>query len=168
MNYIKKTLLQDETLVFTTRKHWVIFILPLLFTLFGFVFWLRNDLLVLLGYLSWFAAIYYWFTAVTTYVTSEYAVTNKRVLIKIGFIQRQSWETLLSKVAGLEVNQSIIGRMLGYGTLIIQSTGGGKDAFAVISDPLAFRRQVQKQAEKMQVNLPAQAITSAAETLEPK
>lgn len=157
MSYIEKNLLNDEVLAFTTRKHWVIFILPLLFTLFGFVFWAQNDVLVLLGYLAWFMALYYWLTAITTYITSEYAVTNKRVLIKIGFIQRQTWETLLPKVASLEVNQSIIGRMLGYGTLIIQSTGGGKDSFTVINNPLVFRRRVQEQAEKMQVNLPVQA-----------
>lgn len=153
MKYIEKTLLSGESVFFCTRKHWIIFILPIIFTVFGLLFWVQQDLLILLGYLFFVLAIYYWFTAITTFITSEFAITNKRVLIKVGFIQRQSWETLLSKIASLEVKQSILGRLLGYGTLVIQSTGGGKDAFTVINDPLNFRRKVQEQTELMQVNL---------------
>ncbi len=159
MSYIEKNLLTDESIRFFTKKHWVIFLMPVIFTLIGFVLWLQQDLLVLLGYLFLFIALYFWISTITTYITSEYGVTNKRVLIKIGFIQRQTWETLLPKIASLEVSQSILGRVLGYGTLIIQSTGGGKDAFPTINNPLTFRRKVQESAELMQVNMPAMAET---------
>lgn len=169
MSYLKKTLLPDEYLSFSTRKHWVIFAFPIFWLIVGCILMRQKDLLVLLGYLALFIAIYYWLVAVTTYLTSEFAVTNKRVLIKTGFIYRKTWETLLSKVATLEVKQNILGRLLGYGTLIIQNTGGGKDHFAVISEPLLFRRKVQEQAEKMQVNLPVTTThhneTAAEETI---
>jgi uncharacterized membrane protein YdbT with pleckstrin-like domain len=79
------------------------------------------------------------------YVGTEFAVTNKRVLSKTGFIQRESDETLLSKVEAIAVDQGILGRMLGFGTVRITGSGGTEDAFAGISQPLEFRRQVQTQ-----------------------
>ncbi len=164
MSYIRKNLLSDEQLVYSTRKHWVIFSFPSFWTIVGLILLMQKDILILLGYLTLIIALYYWIVAITTYLTSEFAVTNKRVLIKTGFTYRQTWETLLSKVATLEVKQNIIGRLLNYGTLIIQNTGGGKDSFTIINSPLLFRRKVQEQAEKMQVNLPMAATLLKQET----
>jgi uncharacterized membrane protein YdbT with pleckstrin-like domain len=74
---------------------------------------------------------------------SEFAVTGKRVIIKVGVIRRRTLETMLSKVEAIEVDQTVVGRMLNYGTLIVTGTGGTKEAFKRISHPLEFRRQVQ-------------------------
>lgn len=163
MSYTEKNLLSDEALIYHTHKHWVIFLLPVFWTVLGLIFSVQKDLLALLGYLLLFIALYYWISSVTNYMTSEYAITNKRVVIKIGFIQRQTWETLLSKIATLEVKQSIFGRMMRYGTLLIQSTGGGKDVFTVINDPLLFRRKVQQETEKMQANVAVPAAPTLIE-----
>jgi uncharacterized membrane protein YdbT with pleckstrin-like domain len=65
------------------------------------------------------------------------------VLIKIGFIQRHSLEVLLHKVEGIGVNQSIFGRILGFGTITVTGTGGTKETFDLIAAPLEFRKQVQ-------------------------
>ena len=75
--------------------------------------------------------------------SSEFAITNKRVLIKVGLIRRHSLELLLQKVEGIGVDQGILARILGYGTITISGVGGTKEAFRVISNPLEFRRQVQ-------------------------
>ena len=82
--------------------------------------------------------------------TSEFGVTNKRVLVKVGFIRRYSIELLLTKVEGIQVAQSILGRILRYGTIIVTGTGGGKEPFHKIDDPFEFRRQVQEQIEAIQ------------------
>jgi len=55
--------------------------------------------------------------------TSEFAVTNKRVLIKTGLVRRHSLETLLSKIESIGVAQSILGRILGFGTIVISGNG---------------------------------------------
>lgn len=165
MSYIQKTLLADETLLYRTHKHWVIFLFPAFWTVVGLALCTQKDILVLLGYLVLIVALYYWLSAFVSFTTSEYAVTDRRVLIKTGFVQRQTWETLLSKIATLEIQQTILGRILGYGTLVIQNTGGGKDAFTVISNPLMFKQNVQQQTEKMQVNLPVQ---TSKNTIEPE
>ena len=75
--------------------------------------------------------------------SSEFAITNKRVLIKVGLVRRHSLELLLQKVEGIGVDQSVMGRILGYGTITVSGVGGTKESFRMISDPLEFRRQVQ-------------------------
>src|SRR5262249_21932773 len=72
-----------------------------------------------------------------------FAVTDKRVVIKVGWIRRRTLETMLSKVEGVGVDQSLTGRMLGYGSIEVTGTGGTREEFARIADPLEFRRQVQ-------------------------
>ncbi|HKC53154.1 MAG TPA: PH domain-containing protein [Burkholderiales bacterium] len=76
-------------------------------------------------------------------VSSEFAVTNKRVLIKVGFIRRHSLELLLQKVEGIGVDQGIWGRVFDYGTIMVTGTGGTKEPFKNIAAPLEFRKQVQ-------------------------
>ena len=78
------------------------------------------------------------------YFTSEYGVTNQRVLIKIGFIKRDTFELLLSKVESFQVKQSIPGRILGYGTILISGTGAGIEEFPIVSKPLILKNQVQQ------------------------
>jgi uncharacterized membrane protein YdbT with pleckstrin-like domain len=76
--------------------------------------------------------------------SSEFAITNKRVLIKVGLIHRHSLELLLQKVEGVGVDQGILGRILGCGTITVAGVGGTKEAFRMIANPLEFRRQVQR------------------------
>jgi hypothetical protein len=83
--------------------------------------------------------------SLVNYLTSEFGVSNKRVLLKTGFLSRHSLETMLSKVESIGVFQGLLGRLLGFGTIIIGGTGGSKEAFFGIRDPLEFRRQVQEQ-----------------------
>jgi uncharacterized membrane protein YdbT with pleckstrin-like domain len=64
-------------------------------------------------------------------------------LIKVGLIRRHSLELLLQKVEGIGVDQGILGRILGYGTITVSGVGGTQEAFRMISNPLEFRRQVQ-------------------------
>jgi hypothetical protein len=70
---------------------------------------------------------------------------SKRVLAKHGFIQRESIETLLSKVEAISVDQGIPGRVLGFGTIVLTGTGGTEESFPRIAAPLEFRRQIQSQ-----------------------
>ena len=78
------------------------------------------------------------------YLTSEFGVTNKRVLIKTGFIKRTSLETLLTKIEGILVDQSIGGRIFNYGTIVIKGTGGTGSPFKSIGAPMEFRKQIQE------------------------
>jgi uncharacterized membrane protein YdbT with pleckstrin-like domain len=79
-----------------------------------------------------------------TYGSSEFAVTNKRVLIKAGVQRRRSLEILLSKIEAIGVDQSLMGRFLNYGSLTVGGTGGTKEVFHKIGAPMDFRKIVQE------------------------
>jgi len=81
--------------------------------------------------------------------TTEMAVTNRRVIIKTGLASRKTIEMLLNKVESIEVSESTIGRLLGYGTVMMIGTGGTSEPFQKVAHPLEFRSQVQQQIEKL-------------------
>src|SRR5207248_7092002 len=80
-------------------------------------------------------------------ISSEFAITNRRVLIKVGLLGRHTLELLLQKVEGIGVDQPLSGRLFGFGSIVVTGTGGTRERFDRIADPLEFRRQVQIQAE---------------------
>jgi uncharacterized membrane protein YdbT with pleckstrin-like domain len=90
-------------------------------------------------------AVLFILNAYITRRSSEFAVTNRRVIMKAGVIQTRSLEILLNKVEALAVNQTILGKMLNYGDIIITGSGGTKEFYGGIQDPLAFRRAVQEE-----------------------
>ena len=80
---------------------------------------------------------------------TEMAVTNRRVVIKTGLASRKTIEMLLGKVESIEVNETAVGRMLGYGTIVVIGTGGTPEPFHNVAHPLEFRSQVQQLIEKL-------------------
>ncbi|HEY4881561.1 MAG TPA: PH domain-containing protein [Steroidobacteraceae bacterium] len=141
MSYVDKSLIPGEEVAFRTRLHVVIFVVPLLLlaiaiTLFAYSYASAAEIVLLIA-IVWGLAKY------IDYATSEFAVTNKRVIIKVGVLRRRTVEMLNSKVEAVAVNQGILGRILGYGNIIVTGTGGTNEAFNGISSPLEFRRAVQ-------------------------
>ena len=144
MGYIDNNLMKDESVVYRTTLHWIVFVMPIIIiivaiyimsqggtTEWGFAVLLLGLILISLSFI--------------TFKTSEFGVTDKRILIKVGFIKRSSVEILLSKVEGIQVNQGVFGRMLDYGTITITGTGGTGAPFKRIKAPLSFRKMAQEQ-----------------------
>ena len=90
-------------------------------------------------------------SALTRRITSEFGVTNKRIIIKIG-LGNTSMDTLLTRVEGINVDQGVLGRMLGYGSIDVRGVGGSKETFHHISNPLYFRRMVDEQISDAEGN----------------
>jgi uncharacterized membrane protein YdbT with pleckstrin-like domain len=76
---------------------------------------------------------------------TEFAVTNKRVIIRRGMLQKRTEEILLPKVESISADQGLLGRMLGYGTLTVRGTGGTFEPVPYVPHALEFRRQVLEQ-----------------------
>jgi uncharacterized membrane protein YdbT with pleckstrin-like domain len=72
--------------------------------------------------------------------STELAVTNKRVITKFGFIQRDTVELNIQKVESVQVQQGIMGRMLDFGTIVIAGGGNPQAPVPGIRDPMGFRR----------------------------
>jgi uncharacterized membrane protein YdbT with pleckstrin-like domain len=147
MSYVQKHLLPGERITYRAHLHKIIWVLPVLLSLLlmvGAGLALNADIPLLAAGLVGLAVLpVVW--AWIDYTSSEFAVTDKRVVIKVGWIRRRTLETMLGKVEGISVDQTIAGRMLGFGTITVTGTGGTKEPFANIAKPLEFRRQVQAQ-----------------------
>lgn len=70
----------------------------------------------------------------------EMAVTTKRVIVKHGFIRRNTIEINLSKIESLQVEQGVLGRIFNFGTIVVAGTGASHAPIAGIADPMAFRK----------------------------
>lgn len=158
MGYIENNLLTGETIIYKAKLHWILFAWPVIWLVLALCVFANASGASPASFASTynvkpFAWILFVLALVTglnayiTYVTSEFGLTSKRVLVKVGFIRRKSFEVLLVKVEGIQVDQGILGRILGYGSIVVSGTGGSKEPFHSICDPLTFRKKVQEQID---------------------
>jgi uncharacterized membrane protein YdbT with pleckstrin-like domain len=155
MSYTTRHLMSGEEVVKETRLNGIIFLpaatlLALAVLLFAVVYEAgdaaRKDLIYpeVLMAVAVIAAI----PPFVKRSSSEFVVTNKRVLVKTGFLRRHSTEILLRQVEGITVDQGILGRMLDFGTIVVEGTGSDRTAYKGIAGPMAFRLAVQEQIER--------------------
>jgi uncharacterized membrane protein YdbT with pleckstrin-like domain len=149
--YIDDILQPGEKVLYSTNAHWV-FYLPAIgawivaLALFILSRVATADALVLLSLVA--AAVMalvalYWTARAWFYRwTTETDVTNMRVVHKTGFIKRRTFEMALDKVESVDVNQSIMGRLLNYGDVTIMGVGEGKETITMIAAPLEFRSHI--------------------------
>lgn len=76
--------------------------------------------------------------------TDEFTITNKMLIIKTGLLSRKTLEMNLSKIESVNVDQGIIGRIFGYGTIRVSRTGGTKETFPTIHNQMEFRKKFQE------------------------
>lgn len=141
MGYVTRHLSDGERVVYETKLHWIVFLTPALFFIAA-ILWFFADLSV--GGFFLLASLFAAVPAYIRYETSEFAVTTERVILKVGLIRRKTVETMLSRVEGVQVDQGIVGRLFGYGSVVVTGSGGTKEPFHFISQPLDFRHRVQQ------------------------
>jgi len=162
LSYVEKHLIPGESVQYETKLHWIVMLghavvaillallaiaIPITWTLLGvkkkgasvpgavyvvaLLCFLVGGALFLVGLLRRRA--------------TEMAVTSKRVIVKTGIAERRTVEILLSRIESVAVDEPALGRLLGYGTVIVRGTGGTPEMFEKIYHPLEFREQVQRQ-----------------------
>jgi len=150
MSYVEKVLQPGEEVLARSRLHWFIYRSALFYALLTVAALVgsrmvpaENGALVLIV-----AALFALFTLIAFLaawgrrVTTELAVTNHRVIYKTGFLSRHTIEMNRSKVESVDVQQSVTGRIFGYGTIIVRGTGGSLEPIRNIANPLNFRSQI--------------------------
>jgi len=149
--YIDDILQPGEKVLYSTNAHWI-FYLPAIAAWIVAIFlfllsretttesvvllWLSTSAVVALVALYW--TVKAWFHRWTT----ETDVTNMRVVHKTGFIKRRTFEMSLDKVESVDVNQSILGRILNYGSVTVRGVGEGSETIETIASPLDFRNHI--------------------------
>jgi len=118
-NHVNQNLLRGEKVEYEAKLHWKIFVtLSGLLTLFIYPLILRS--------------------------TSEFVITNMRIILKTGWISRKTFEMNLNKIETVNVKQSVWGRLFGFGTISIVGTGGSREEAENIRKPLEFRKRFQE------------------------
>ncbi len=160
MSYIEKHLISGETIQYQTNLHWVVMLnhagLSVFFVAAGIALVVFSGSTRRPGEPHSFALIWVALAAfaLATIVlgmgilkrsATEMAVTNKRVIVKTGLANRRTVEILLPRIESIAVEEPAIGRLLGYGTVVVKGTGGTHEVFEKIARPLEFRVQVQSQ-----------------------
>jgi uncharacterized membrane protein YdbT with pleckstrin-like domain len=153
MSYVEKNLIPGETLIYRTGVHWSVLCGPLVVAILAiaagiFCYFQSFVGKVEVGTLLIAAAAVFALYAVMKRNSTEIAVTNRRVIIKTGMAARRSLEIMLPKVESVGVNESMWGRLLGYGTVVIHGTGGTPEPFHKIAHPSKFRQRLQEQIDK--------------------
>jgi uncharacterized membrane protein YdbT with pleckstrin-like domain len=144
VSYIDENLLPDEHVVYRAELHWIIFARAILVLVAGLVLVFvprigQAGLVVLL------IGVVMLVPPFVAYRTTELGVTNKRVIVKTGLVRRRTLELLLRQVEAISVDQSLLGRVLGFGSIMLTGTGGVREIFHRVRDPLELRRRIHGQ-----------------------
>jgi hypothetical protein len=147
-SYTRATLQPNERALHKTTIHWMVLVIPFFGALFALILIVPIAMIA-----SWKGYHVAWLllvippaivaSAAIAVKTSELVITDRRVLIKVGFIRRQTFEMFISKIEAVAVVQGMIGKMLDYGTVEIRGTGGSSESFTNIVSPLQFRDAIQ-------------------------
>jgi uncharacterized membrane protein YdbT with pleckstrin-like domain len=148
MGYVVQNLGSNEEVVRFAKVHWFVFVPGFVMVVIAIALARANpgdasDGAAVLGIASavlLIVGIAKLIGAAVQKMTTELALTTRRVIAKEGLIRRNTIELSHSKVESLIVDQSIPGRIFGYGTIVVNGTGGGKTPIPNIAQPLAFRR----------------------------
>lgn len=152
MRYVRRVLQPGETIVHATRLHWIVYLralqlLIICICLAAAALYTADNQNLSLG--LWIAAaIFALLTASSAFpafvrrITTELAITDRRIIYKTGLIARHTIEMNRRQVESVDVDQRILGRIIGYGTIIVRGTGGSLEPMRNIADPLTFRTYI--------------------------
>lgn len=142
MSYVTEILQSNEKILATGKLHWIIYwpamilmivaVVALSLGPFGLI------VFILFGVAAVVAATKEWLEQWVT----EIVVTDRRVIYKTGLIQRHTAEMNMDKVESVIVDQSILGRLLDYGSIHIRGTGEGLEHLHYISSPVSLRNTI--------------------------
>ena len=162
MSYVEKHLISGETIQYQTKLHWIVMLghvaIAGVFELLAITFLVAafsrskgaksmpsHDAVYVGALICFLVGTVLFCIGLLKRNVTEMAVTNKRVIVKTGLAERRTTEILLSRIESVVVDEPAVGRILGYGTVIVRGTGGTPEVFEKIYRPLEFREQVQRQ-----------------------
>lgn len=161
MRYLDRNMQSGEKIVYSAELHWIVYHFGITTTIIGGLFKHYGDYLVryLLGDkiadmvskpLTYVALVIiavgalHLFFGFIRQISTELVITNKRVIAKHGLISITTFEVMLGRVEGANIDQTIIGRLLGFGTVMVKGTGGGISPIDHVANPQRFHDELMK------------------------
>lgn len=159
MSHISRHSLPNERIFAIGHPHWIIFAAGGLLTLLGLglmmamgLFWGAPSFALGVGWLA---------KAWVHRATTELAITSRRVIAKYGFVRARTIEFDHKNVESFLVEQSLLGRILNFGTVVVNGVGGGQTPMATIARPLDLRRTALAAAETPSYDVETAVIASS-------
>jgi uncharacterized membrane protein YdbT with pleckstrin-like domain len=146
MEFIKTHFQPGEEVIYRARIHYFLFAQPFCLLLIGgFILWdVSAPMMKWLGITVLFLGLVSLVQRIFIKVGSLFVVTNRRVMLKTGIIRRRVAELVLQKCEGIQATESVTGRILGYGTLVV-TTGGATNCYYFVRKPFDFKRAINGQ-----------------------
>ena len=132
MNYIDSNLQKDESVCYRGKIHPFIFIPGIFFMILGFLCFYGELIIWFVGLIVFLYGLSRLIDALIIYHCTEFAITNKRTIVKKGFIRRDVFELNNNKVESVNFNQNELGRLFNFGTVILRGTGAGENVIYYI------------------------------------
>ena len=163
-SYARETLVPGETIRYFGRLHWIVFFPTIQWALvsisIAIASWMISARLSFFTF-GWVPAMIVFFfasvagvftlnalnNAINLWYSTEYAITSRRIIRRQGLFSRQTTETLLHNVESIDVEQTVLGRVIGYGSIKVTGTGGLCTHILNVANPLGFRREAQEAVE---------------------
>lgn len=149
MSYVNSVLQPGETLQARSTLHWLVYGRALIMLVAAIAFFIasrrasaQDDIFLWISVFFAVGAIVFFVPAWLRRLGTEIAVTDRRIILKHGLIQRHTIEVNMDKVESVDVDQSILGRIFDYGTVTVHGTGTGIEPLAGVSAPIALRNAV--------------------------
>jgi uncharacterized membrane protein YdbT with pleckstrin-like domain len=149
MNYVNSVLQPGENLEARSTLHWLVYGRALIALVAAVACFIGSRLVTGNGEIFLWSAAFFTAGAVIFFVpawihrlSTEIAVTDRRIILKRGLIQRHTIEINMDKVESVDVDQSILGRIFDYGTITVHGTGTGIEPLRNVSAPIALRNAV--------------------------
>ena len=148
MGFIENSLLPNETVIHKAKPSIMALIGPLVLLVLGCMFLYTassDNVLLCISLFVGLLVVANMLRAFVQYITTEFAVTDRRVIAKTGGLRQNAVELQLKQIESVRVKQGILGRIFNYGSIIVTGSGGTSGKFPVISRPMELRKQVNAQ-----------------------
>jgi len=143
MGYIDDNLVSGEEVLYEAHISLLGFIVPGI--MLASLWYIAAQIHQAFNILMIFVGIYILGRIAIAVLSTEFALTNKRIVAKTGFVSRKSIEILLSKLESISVTQNVDGRIFGFGTVIVVGSGGTMQEFKMIDKPMELIKRVNAQ-----------------------
>lgn len=166
MSYVEKALLPDERVLYMATLHWIIYLEGLVITIAGGLLGFYSyDILALVfgspisdkfgrplaavAMVIVLVGIWFLLAAYIRQTSTELALTNRRIIAKYGFISRSTFEIVISRITGANFDQTVTGRIFGFGTVLVHGAGGEISPFDMVAEPQQFQRALMNIIEQV-------------------
>lgn len=168
MSYVDKVLLPNEEKIYIGNRSFfsllpmglcLSFAIPTLLSILGLIVNSseKNQPFELTFFIIWFGVglvLFFIFYLIAKLLINktELVITNKRIIAKYGIIRVDTIDIHFETIDSVSVEQSFLGRIFNYGSIVIHGYGGSKTPIMDVADPIKFKRELDHRYDQFKTH----------------